>query len=190
MESRSVNRSRRRPVSDGVAAPWTWPRSVPELLQAELQFRVDPEIAAQAMRNALRRARPRIISRNSGTFCWRRHIPALRPSSSAGIQGNHDSPATDSFQGTGERIRRPMPMLSKTIRQRVTFRPVSRKGMTLSDQNFGPCAINLTYQHPFLASQVTSSRCRRGSLGPVWSQPDWLPKLISSNLAECFVRLP
>ena len=57
----------------------------------------------------------------SWPFRGRRHLPSLCPSRSAGVQGDHDNSATFRFFGIGQRIRRRMPLLQKTLYRHWVF---------------------------------------------------------------------
>lgn len=68
------------------------------------------------LRDLLRRARPRILRRDSWPLCRKCNLPALRASRSFGVQGHHDPPTTDCLQSVGQRFRRPVPLLQETLR--------------------------------------------------------------------------
>jgi hypothetical protein len=55
--------------------------------------------------------------RQRQTFGWWYHLPPLRASLSACVQGNHDPAAADCVLSAGQRVRRRMPVLSEKIRR-------------------------------------------------------------------------
>jgi hypothetical protein len=69
---------------------------------------VGPQGSSQDLCDILRRARARVVGRNSWSLRGRRHLSSLRPPRSAGLQGQHDDPATIRLLRIGQRFRRPM----------------------------------------------------------------------------------
>jgi hypothetical protein len=67
---------------------------------------VGTEGPAQDVRDLPRRARPRVVGGDPGPLGGWHHLPTLRPPRPTGLQGDHDTPATDRVPGAAERLRR------------------------------------------------------------------------------------
>ena len=74
--------------------------------------------SSQDLCDILRRARPGVVDRNPRPLRRRDYLPPLRSPCSAGVQGHHDSSATQCVLGAHQRARRRVPMLSASIRRR------------------------------------------------------------------------